>query len=79
MLKCYYQFLGGNNMSKSRKQCSVKDPKTGNYRLVKATDVGSDVYDKKTHELIGVLLPPNPNSNILRMYDLKKNKSVSLK
>ena len=66
-------------MSKSRKQCFVIDPKTGDYRPVKATDVGSDVYDKKTHELIGVLLPPNPNSNILQMYDLNKKKHVSLK
>lgn len=54
-------------MGKSRKQCSVRDENTGTWRPVKATDVGKEVFDKKSHELIGKLIEPNPNTKMLRM------------
>ncbi len=65
-------------MNKSRKQCSVLDPITKNWRRVKATDIGREVYDKKTGILIGVLVEPNPNTNMLRM-QCSNGKIVTLK
>lgn len=65
-------------MSKSRKQCSVFDSETKKWRRVKATDIGREVYDKKTGILIGVLVEPNPNTNMLRM-QCSNGKSITLK
>lgn len=65
-------------MSKSRKQCSVRDDVTGKWRPVKATDIGKNVYDKKTQKLIGVLVEPNPNTNMLRMRRAEDCKLITL-
>lgn len=65
-------------MSKSRKQCSVRDEVTGKWRPVKATDVGKAVYDKKTQIRIGVLEKPNPNTNMLRMRREGDGKIITL-
>lgn len=65
-------------MSKSRKQCSVRDEVTGKWRPVKSTDVGKEVFDKKTHKRIGVLVEPNPNTNMLRMMREEDCKIITL-
>ena len=51
---------------KSRKQCVVMG-KDGKWTKVKACHVGCVVYDNKTRLRLGVLVEPNPNTNMLRL------------
>ena len=51
--------------NKSREQCYVLIDKK--FVKAKAHHVGEVVYDKRTKERIGVLLEPNPNTNMLRL------------
>ena len=66
-------------MVNSRKQCYVRDDSTGKWRRVKATDIGKDVCDKKTQKFIGVLVAPNPNTNMLRMLLVEEGKIITLR